>query len=57
MIGLENMQGIQAARILAGHNVPVIAIANNPKHYTCRTKVCEDILYVENRPDEIIRIL
>ena len=31
VIGLDSVQGIQAARILARRQVPVIAIAEDPK--------------------------
>ena len=32
VIGLDDMNGIQTDRILAGHKVPVTAIAKDPKH-------------------------
>ncbi len=52
VIGLDGgMNGIQTARILAGHNVPVIAIARDPLHYCCRTKVCERILFADTKSD------
>lgn len=58
VIGLDGgMNGIQTARILAGHNVSVIAIANDPKHYCCRTKVCEKILVADTKSDEFIETL
>ena len=31
VIGLDGMNGIQTARLLAGHNVPVIAVAKDPE--------------------------
>jgi predicted ATP-grasp superfamily ATP-dependent carboligase len=57
VIGLDNMAGLQAARILAGHKIPVIAIANNAAHYNCRTRVCERIIYADTSGDELIRVL
>jgi len=56
IIGLDSLQGIQAARILAHRGVPVIAIAGDPKHYSCRTNVCQKILFA-NTDDEIINTL
>lgn len=56
LIGLDSMQGIQAARILAAHKVPVIAIASDAKHHTCRTNVCEHILIASKR-EEILETL
>ena len=49
LIGLDSMQGIQAARILAAHKVPVIALASDAKHHTCRTNVCEHVLIAKKR--------
>jgi D-aspartate ligase len=57
IIGLDSTSGIQASRILARHKVPVIAIAKDPKHYCCRTKVCERILFANTGSDEFIRTL
>ena len=57
IIGLDSMQGIQAARILARRNVPVIAIAEDPKHPFCRTGVCEEILFANTGSEEFIGTL
>ncbi len=57
VIGLDGMSGIQAARILAHHRVPVIALAKGPKHPYCRTNVCEEILFVDTESEECIRTL
>lgn len=54
LIGLDSMQGLQAARILHGHGVPVIAIAKDPRHDACRTNVCDDIRIADTRSDELI---
>lgn len=43
--GLEFMQGLQAARILAKrHRLPVIALSANRDHPYCRTNVCHRII-------------
>lgn len=57
IIGLDSMQGIQAARILAHRKVPVIALAEDPKHPSCRTRVCEEILFANTGSEELIRTL
>lgn len=57
VLGLDTMAGLQAARILAGHQIPVIAIANNPAHYNCRTKVCERIVYADTSGEELLQTL
>ncbi len=45
VVGLDSMQGLQTARILADRNVPVIGIAKDRRHAACRTNVCERIIY------------
>lgn len=57
VVGLDTMQGIQTARILAGHDIPVIAIARNPKHHCCRTRVCDDILFADTAGDGLVETL
>ena len=54
LIGLDSMQGLQAARILHGRGVPVIALAKDPHNDACRTNVCDEILFVNTRNDELI---
>jgi len=44
ILGLETMQGLQTARILARRGVPVIAVVSNPNHHACRTNVCERLI-------------
>lgn len=56
VIGLDNLVGIQTARILAARGVPVIAIGD-PRHPFCRTNVCESILHVETKGKELIDAL
>ena len=57
IVGLDGMNGIQTARILAGHGIPVIAIATDPEHYCCRTKVCERILFADTASEAFIETL
>lgn len=51
------MQGLQAARILAGHGIPVIALVGDPTHHACHTRVCEKILNVDTTGHELITVL
>jgi hypothetical protein len=37
VIGLDSVTGLQTARILSKHNVPVIGIAKDRGHYCCKT--------------------
>ena len=44
IIGLDSSTGLQSARILAGHGIPVIGVTSNPSHPCCRTNVCASII-------------
>lgn len=57
IIGLDCITGLQTARILTGHGVPVIALARNLDHYCCRTKVCEEIIHADTASEEFICVL
>jgi predicted ATP-grasp superfamily ATP-dependent carboligase len=57
VIGLDSMQGLQTARILAKRGVPVVGIAKDPKYYACQTRVCKDIIYTNTENNELIKIL
>ncbi|MDZ7267820.1 MAG: carboxylate--amine ligase [candidate division KSB1 bacterium] len=57
VIGLDCITGLQTARILARHHVPVIALAKEPAHYCCRTRVCERILAVNTATEELVQAL
>lgn len=57
VIGLDNLVGIQTARILAAHGVPVIGIGGDPSHPFCKTRVCEEILHFETKGKELIDAL
>jgi predicted ATP-grasp superfamily ATP-dependent carboligase len=57
VIGLDCMTGLQTARILARHQVPVIGVAADRNHYGCRTRVCREILHADTAGDGLIHIL
>jgi len=57
IIGLDSLNGIQAARILARHKIPIIAIAKDPNHYGCKTRVCEHIYFADTATEAFIKIL
>jgi D-aspartate ligase len=57
VICLDSLSGIQSARILAQRGVPVIGIAKDPKHFACRTKVCEQVLIADVDSEELIHTL
>jgi hypothetical protein len=43
VIGLDSATGLQTARVLARHGVPVTGIAADPRHPCCRTRTCREI--------------
>ena len=57
VVGIDTMQGLQTARILAAHNIPVIAFAANLRHHACRTKVCREIRHVDTNTESVIEAL
>ena len=57
VIGLDCMTGVQTARILAKHGVPVIAIASDPDHYCAKTRVCERIVAADTKSEGFIEAL
>lgn len=44
ILGLDSMQGLQAARILARRGVRVIGVSSSDHHYACRTRECEVVI-------------
>mgnify|MGYP001820991966 CR=1 FL=1 len=57
IVGLDTMQGLQAARILAGHGIPIIAIASDPRHYACSTNVCDQIIIADTKSEAVVEVL
>lgn len=57
IIGLESMQGLQAARILRQRGVPVIALVADRRHFNCRTHCCERIIEMREGQVETLAAL
>ena len=57
VIGLDTMQGLHTARILASHKIPIIAFVRDPRHHASQTRVCEKILTVDTTGNELIAAL
>lgn len=57
VVGLDHINGIQTARLLARRQVPVIGVAKDPEHYCCRTRVCEGILFTDTAGETLINTL
>jgi D-aspartate ligase len=57
VLGLDNITGLQTARILARRGVPVIGMARDRGHFCSRTRVCKRILFVDHESEAAIREL
>ncbi|HUF76692.1 MAG TPA: polysaccharide deacetylase family protein [Longimicrobiales bacterium] len=57
VIGLDSSTGLQSARILARHGIPVIGVASDRSHPCCRTNVCARIVTTEPGESGLIRTL
>jgi D-aspartate ligase len=54
IVGLDSMQGLQAARILHDRGVEVIGVAKDRKNWACRTNVCKEIRIADTRREALI---
>ncbi len=57
VLGLDHVNGIQTARLLAHRQVPVIGVAKDPHHYCCRTRLCERIIFTDTTSESMIDTL
>jgi len=56
VLGLGSITGLQTARILAGHRVPVIGVAKERNHFAS-TRVCDRVIYSDTTTDEFVGAL
>ena len=57
VIGVDCLQGLQTARVLAGRGLPVIGVAKDARHYACRTRACDEVLIADTGGDGLIDLL
>ena len=57
VVGLDNLTGLQTARILSDRGVPVIGVAGNRGYWACRTRACERVLEARIDSAELIDAL
>jgi D-aspartate ligase len=55
--GMDTLQGLQTARILARHGVRVIGLASDRGHFACRTRHCSRLIAADLRGDGLIDAL
>lgn len=56
VLGLESITGLQTARILARHGIPVIGVAKE-RHHFCRTNACVNVVFTDTTTDEFVSAL
>ena len=57
VVGLDCMTGLQTARTLVRHEIPVIGLAKDRKHPCCSTRVCKEIVFGEIDGEELLKML
>lgn len=57
VIPIDHINGLQPARALARHRIPVIGIGGNPRHYCSSTKVCERMIFTDTESEALILAL
>ncbi|MGI9556604.1 MAG: carboxylate--amine ligase [Solirubrobacterales bacterium] len=57
IVGLDSIPGLGVARVLAARGTRVIGVTANPRHFACRTRVCERVISVADEGEELVRAL
>jgi predicted ATP-grasp superfamily ATP-dependent carboligase len=57
VVGLDCITGLQTARILARHGIPVVGIAFDPAHFACRTRACVRVVHAAGGLEGILAAL
>lgn len=57
VIGVDSVQGLQAARILAAKKIPVIALARDAHHYACRSRAIRRLVITDTTGEDLIATL
>jgi predicted ATP-grasp superfamily ATP-dependent carboligase len=47
VVGLDTITGLQTARILAARGVRVVGLANDLRHWACRTRACDRVVQAD----------
>lgn len=57
VVGQDSATGLQTARILSARGIPVIGVADNPRHFGCRTRACNRIIATKTSGEELLECL
>lgn len=47
VIGVDCLQGLQTARVLAARGIPVVGVAKDAKHYACGSRALDDLIIAD----------
>ncbi len=57
VVGIDSYTGLQTARTLAARGIPVIGLAENPRHFACRSRACGQLRVAPLRSEDLITAL
>ena len=57
VVALDCVTGLQTARILAGHDVPVLGVASDRNHFAARTRAARQVIGAPTSGEGLIRAL
>lgn len=57
IVGLDCLQGLQSARLLAERGVPVIGVAKDPDHFATRSNACQRVLITDTGGERLVDTL
>jgi D-aspartate ligase len=57
LVGIDSVQGLQVARVFAARAIRVIGVAKKSDYYSCKTRVCERIIYTDTGGDGLVETL
>lgn len=57
VIGLDSITGLQTARLLAARGIPVVGVARDDRHFACRTRACDRVVFGATSGDELVSLL
>lgn len=57
VIGLDSITGLQTARILDAHGVPVVGVVADRRHWGARTRVCVEVVEAPLQGEELVTAL
>ena len=57
VVGLDNITGLQTARILAAQSVPVVGVVSDPRHFGAHTRACVEVVPSEFTDEALVTTL